>query len=650
MEQTEGPDPYQASTQNYSDYGSGVGAGAGQRYGNLGDRSNNERQQENAPMDSLRQSHGQSRTSWRPVSASVNGRDSRSSAGAPVSQQSSALGYADHRERVMSPRIVEKPKVRPMPIDERFLLAPTAPFSAVKRGERTNSNTKSPVIPPLSFGDGGSGTLGIRTEGEEEERPLEIRKERPLEIRKEKPRETRKEKVVETPSPRPLKNPARKNRWSGAELSVSTVSSELTPAGSPQPSPVWSFVPSEFRPDAEPENSPQAFHALTAEEPIVLPPSTQSSGPSSPEFAGRMNGSTSKPPSVSSRAGSASSTRSSFLGGWKLAMRSLSGRGDDDKNTADGENAPVGVGSGGGWIQRRRGSFSTPRPPSAERAQHRSYAQEYKEFRASKAKAAGTENDASARKRVSDPVRTPGAPVVPPEGTRDVGGVTADRKSWGQKLKHVEQRLQHKKGMSAPAAAKSTDIAPVPEPKDIPRPEQHTRHMSMPSASYTDPQPVANTVIKTPARPVSDIHSAAISMLTNGTKPHHVPAELPIASSSRIAPQPASNHSSHPKPHHIVSPLCNEVGDSPSGLTKELSPTREAKGKGPAPYHFPATMSSPTVAAGATAIKTSLPSTRPKTPPKPIAKLFVICCRCKVYITPTTPRFTPHYVIYGELY
>ena len=115
---------------------------------------------------------------------------------------------------------------------------------------------------------------------------------------------------------------------------------------------------------------------MTTEEPIVLPARTSI-----------LHTQTAPAATPATRSNSSKKTqRNSFMGGWKLNRKTVRQEAEADDCAIDDTpvvEPPIGVGEGGGWIYRRRGSFSSPRPPSAEKAQHKAFAQEYRDFRKS---------------------------------------------------------------------------------------------------------------------------------------------------------------------------------------------------------------------------------------------------------------------------
>ncbi|KAI5781487.1 hypothetical protein EDC01DRAFT_240055 [Geopyxis carbonaria] len=498
----------------------------------------------------------------------------------------------------------QKPRAKTFPIDDEFLLPPTAPFAKPERPARESSGSPLlPPLPPFQAGDFGFESSSGSSSQESVE-PLRMRTTEPIM----KP---------------PVKNPRRKSSR------PSSLASIQSPVLSAEPSPVRSFTAEEYQAEiSEDESShPGVFHAVTADEPIVLPNSQRTSSQPSPEAMPEESQTKTTtqtravvPPPVNNRPRK-SEERGSFLGGWKLAMKNFESTRESAAETKP-DNRPIGVGSGGGWIQRRRGSFSSPRPPSAEKAQHKSYAQEYKEFRNTKSSHGGS---GSSKHSSSDGARQPttttntsttttfattAAPAAqltkastePPPTTPTLRRSTGStRKSFMEKMRNVEARLQ-KRDNEPPAPVGTVDD------KDLVSLEVAAKQMSMLETQLASGRPLSppdsRDGIPAPLK-IEKKGSAAVAP-RNGYPPQ---------------PAPPPGHKSHKKTKSI-SPLRNEVG------TVSPTPTAEAgakldKGKGRA--------SAPEPMAPALVSRKSGGATRPPTPPKPIAKLFVICCRCKYW-------------------
>lgn len=399
-------------------------------------------------------------------------------------------------------------------------------------------------------------------------------------------------------------------------------------------------VPERWLPQ-ELEAEPASFHALTAEEPIVLPSSAEQSPESSPE-----------PPSVefakpvpTTRKKSATKT-SSFLGGWKLAMsnsRPTRPGVDDEKPGSPENDAPVGVGDGGGWIHRRKGSFSSTRPPSGEKAKHKQFGQEYKEFRAQK-KAEAMGGSAASSKRGSVEISSHGAPV---EGAAALGatlGTTTIEKS-GEKMKLAEARQMRRE----------SDL--VLETNGIVGLDVAIRQMNLleEQAKSGKPPSPPDSRDGNEAPPPTDLEKSYLAGSERGHASHSSSASssspLPIGSLiSHPAPPTGNTAPSSRKPESkgkSRSPLRNEVGSSPDSPPPSQSKGKSRETSPPAENHTPThtrdgSKSSsrhsansqyppPSEYLGRGARSSGTASMRPQTPPKPIAKLFVICCRCKYW-------------------
>lgn len=393
------------------------------------------------------------------------------------------------------------------------------------------------------------------------------------------------------------------------------------------------------------------FHALTAEEPIVLPSSAEQSPEVSPS---RTSTEFSQPP-TKGRARRKSDAVSSFLGGWKLAMMgggSSSSTVSNDKavsNSSDSDAPPVGVGDGGGWIHRRKGSFSSTRPPSRERSKQSAYAQEYKELRAQKASESGSSSKASSKRSsaVSRDGNVP--PISPIEGTgvsAILGGLST-RERFGEKMKAVEARQMRRESEG--------DLViqpPVPaiEPSQIPAREVVSldvavRQMNLLEEQLKKGRPLSPPDSREGEKSDSDkgYHAESEYSLTDAaTNSRQNSANSSTQNSGQSSPSGSINQKFQllpaPRPQ-----LAEQKTAEPTGKGKSRSPLRneiDSDSVSPTPEqpksssrhsgtlvksdHFGRPKSSGAGLEGGS-------SSKPATPPKPIAKLFVICCRCKYW-------------------
>ncbi|KAL0640625.1 hypothetical protein Q9L58_000294 [Maublancomyces gigas] len=401
------------------------------------------------------------------------------------------------------------------------------------------------------------------------------------------------------------------------------------------------------------------FHALTAEEPISLP----SSAEQTPESSPRMN--ESPQPPTKGRVRRKSDAVSSFLGGWKLAMMGSSHSSstlNNEKSTStssESDAPPVGVGDGGGWIHRRKGSFSSTRPPSREKSKHGAYAQEYKEFRAQK-QAEGTpsktsskaSSKASSKRSSKDSVST-----SPVEGT-GVSAILGNSPTKEQKMKGIEVRRNgsDSEGIKTvnihlasvePAKIETSEVVSLdvavrqmnlleerlskgrplspPDSRDGEKPapvgtgESDKGYHAGSEYSQTD------TTLSTPQN--SRQNSAQSSARNSGTSS---PAgSINQKSQLHSAPRPSLAKQTTADKGKSRSPLRNEIDSDSVSSSSDEKKERERKNspRHPASSEF----SLGKVKNTGTGLGDLSSGSRPPTPPKPIAKLFVICCRCKYW-------------------
>jgi hypothetical protein len=388
------------------------------------------------------------------------------------------------------------------------------------------------------------------------------------------------------------------------------------------------------------------FHAITTEEPILLSSSTDSSQDTSPvrtEFPLRSQLHT-QPAFDDLRK---KEEKGSFLGGWKLAMRK-NFTGDDSRRLSIGEaDAPVGVGPGGGWVQRRRGSFSSPRPPSAEKAKHKTFSQEYREFRASKASASSS--NSSKRSSVDNQGYTPGgngtfsARAAGSTNTKDdeakntktsIKSSGSTRKNFLEKMKSVEARQKQRN--------RSPDKA-VAVAKQVPDSDLVSLDVAVQQMSQLEEQLKSGRPLSPPdSRDGVDSSTtvAPLNIKDKGkdraapTTSEPVPIQQPIKSSSStdalslkrntLQPAPPPGHKSHKK-DKSMSPLRHEMGSTPPPVPEK---NKDKRNQSPSSSHHSATSAMPPPSEYLGKQRTSLSTvgtSRPPTPPKPIAKLFVVC-------------------------
>ncbi|KAF8249809.1 hypothetical protein K440DRAFT_187445 [Wilcoxina mikolae CBS 423.85] len=564
----------------------------------------------------------------------------------PIPPRPDSLVFKSSNEQNGIKKLSEtKPKARSVPIDNEFLLPPTAPFagSPSSSEQPPRSSNGSPVLPPLpSFR---SGDFGFVTA------PSSISSRDSLRSEVEKP-------------PLSPKHPGRKAH--SRSSSRSPPRSEIT-----QPAPKTT-PPSPLRPYTPPESSVDpavdfdfTFHAVTAEEPIVLPStsSTQSS-----------NASPSGSPLPVQPEAKKKERRGSFLGGWKLAMKRASGT-ETGRDTPIND-PPVGVGSGGGWIYRRRGSFSSPRPPSAEKMQHKTYAQEYKEFRQSK----GNNSSVSLKSSTTDPAAPATAvpatastfaaraaaagiqpstqqqpePPQPPqqELTRHASAPVSSvkpsrstRKNFREKMKSVEARFIQKHPPPAPPSIIGKEI----DEKELVGLDVAVRQMGLLEEQLKSGRPLSPPDSREgekskenekqqqqqnqhdiPVAPLTIVktNSSVNSFKEEEKSPIPTPTSSPGVGVGRNIAPPPSNHTKTKS----LSPLRNQVDtSSPPSPKIDKGKAKEGDGSIVSSKHSSSSIYPPPSEYLGKSRTSSGGVSRPPTPPKPVAKLFVICCRCKYW-------------------
>jgi len=383
---------------------------------------------------------------------------------------------------------------------------------------------------------------------------------------------------------------------------------------------------------------PTSFHAITAEEPIVLPSSSETSPQSSPEFKSAEFAKPLPKPQGNGKP----NERNSFLGGWKLALvnsRGGSASPEDEKAASPDGDAPVGVGDGGGWIHRRKGSFSSTRPPSAEKSKHKQFGQEYKEFRAQK-----KAESAASSKRTS---RENSAPTSPVEGTgvsAILGGTGSSKGGLKEKMRSSEARQIQREdsGMDAneivglDAAVRQMNLLEQKLQSGKPLSPPDSRNGGTPSVELDKGYLASSEQSRT-----SQSSSAASSS---------VPSPTESSKGQNLVPGQPPAHKKNDSKGKSRSPLRHEIGSSSvSSSSAPTPPTSVEKGKGrevdsnhaqestksssrhpvnsqyPPPSDYLGQQKNSLVGTG------SGSSAGPPAPSKPIAKLFVICCRCKYW-------------------
>jgi len=559
----------------------------------------------------------------------------------PIPPRPESLVFKSSNEQSGIKKLSEiRPKAKSVPIDNEFLLPPTAPFAGSSPSEQSpRPSNGSPILPPLpSFR---SGDLGFVTA------PSSISSRDSLRQEEEKP-------------PLSPKHPGRKAHSRSASRSPQR--SETTqPAPKHTPlSPLRPYTPPDsIHPALDPDF---IFHAVTAEEPIVLPSTPTQSSTTSPSGS---------PLPVQPEA-KKKERRGSFLGGWKLAMKKASGT-ETGRDTPIND-PPVGVGSGGGWIYRRRGSFSSPRPPSAEKMQHKTYAQEYKEFRQSK----GNNSSVSSKSSTTDPstpatastfaARAAAAGIQPSaqqqsgppqsapqqqatqqlESSAPVSSVKpsrSTRKNFREKMKSVEARFTQKH----PAPAPPKIIGKEVDEKELVGLDVAVRQMGLLEEQLKSGRPLSPPDSREgekskenekqqnqhdrPIAPLTIVKTNSPISIFKEEEKGSIPSPTSSPGVGRSILQPAPSPSNHTKTK-TLSPLRNQV-DTSSPLSPKIDKGKAKEGDGSiaSSKYSSSSIYSPPPSEYLGKYKTSSGGvSRPPTPPKPVAKLFVICCRCKVCI------------------
>lgn len=381
---------------------------------------------------------------------------------------------------------------------------------------------------------------------------------------------------------------------------------------------------------------PISFHAITAEEPIVLPSSSETSPQSSPEFKSAEFAEPPQKPQGNRK----SNERNSFLGGWKLALansRGASASPEDEKAVSPDGDAPVGVGDGGGWIHRRKGSFSSTRPPSAEKSKHKQFGQEYKEFRAQK-----KAESAASSKRTS---RENSVPTSPVEGTgvsAILGGTGSSKDGPKEKMRSSEARQIQREDNGVDAnEIVGLDVA--------------VRQMNLLEQQLRSGKPLSPPDSRDGETPSVELDKGYFaSSEQSRTSQSSSPASSSVSSPTEtpkgqnIVPGPPPTHKKGDSKGKSRSPLRHEIGSS-SAPSSPTPPTSAEKGKGrevdskhaqespksssrhPANFQYPPPSEYLGQPKSSGAVTGSGSSAAPPAPSKPIAKLFVICCRCKYW-------------------
>lgn len=401
------------------------------------------------------------------------------------------------------------------------------------------------------------------------------------------------------------------------------------------------------------------FHALTAEEPITLP----SSAEQTPESSPRPGGAEFAQPPTKGRVRRKSDAVSSFLGGWKLAMMGgshPSSTVNNDKSiitSSESDAPPVGVGDGGGWIHRRKGSFSSTRPPSRERSKHGAYAQEYKEFRAQK-QAEGTPSGASSKassKRSSKDSAKDSASTSPVEGTgvSAILGNLSARERFGGKKNPEARKGSENEGIRAvnvhPAGVEpgkiettevvSLDVA-VRQMNLLEEQLKKGRPLSPPDSRDGEKPAPVGTGESDKGYHAGSEYSQTDTTLSTPQNSRQNSAQSSAQNSGTSSPAGSINHHPAPRPQLVKqtttdkgksrSPLRNEIDSDSLSSGGEEKKERERKNS-PRQHTNSTEYSLGKVKNSGTGSGDLSSGSRPPTPPKPIAKLFVICCRCKYW-------------------
>lgn len=412
-------------------------------------------------------------------------------------------------------------------------------------------------------------------------------------------------------------------------------------------------------------------HALTAEEPIPLPSSAEQTPSSSPPTVQAEFEQQQQQP-VKGRARRKSDAVSSFLGGWKLTMMGggSSSSSRNDKVISSGSESdvsPVGVGDGGGWIHRRKGSFSSTRPPSRDRSKHSSYAQEYKEFRAQKAaegtaalaSASSSKRSSQSASREGSVAPVPQAPASPVEGGTGVSGIlgiTRERNAVeGRRTKR--ESGGYASGSNLPPVP-TVDPSKIASASEIVSLDVAVRQMQLLEKQLKKGRPLSPPDSRDGEKSESDrgYHAGSeySQTTTAASSSRQGSADSSQQNSSSSSPTGSINQKFHvtpsPQPSSSKqqqqqttdstgkgksrSPLRNEI-DSESVSADEKKKLERPKSMGRHSSSGPAARQqqdyfSRPKSSGA-GLEPGSGGTRPPTPPKPIAKLFVICCRCKYW-------------------
>lgn len=544
------------------------------------------------------------------------------------------LGTAQYPNNlIQQPTTPQRAQTFPTPLNTD--LAPPTAFQLSQMGRTPNG---SPILPPLpSFQSGGFGFDLPNTNNDNRFTQTNTGRQR--------------YKQASPPLPSPGAPPLPERR----RPTVFTESGMHSPIlGSPLiESPMVVQSPGDY-----------IFHALTAEEPIALP----SSAEQTPESSPRPGGAEFSQPPTKGRVRRKSDAVSSFLGGWKLAMMGgshSSSTVSNDKSIASSESdaPPVGVGDGGGWIHRRKGSFSSTRPPSRERSKHGAYAQEYKEFRAQK-QAEGAPSKASSKassKRSSkDSVggnSKDSASTSPVEGTgvSAILGNLSARERFGGKTKSTEIRKGNEnEGIRAvnvhpagvePANIETTEVVSldvaVRQMNLLEEQLKKGRPLSPPDSRDGEKSAPVGAGESDKGYHAGSEYSQTDTTLSTPQNSRHNSAQSSAQNSGTSSPAGSINqHHSAPRPPLAKqttvdkgksrSPLRNEI-DSDSVLSGgEEKKERERKSLPRQPTNSTEYSLGKVKSSGMGSGDPSSGS-RPPTPPKPIAKLFVICCRCKYW-------------------
>lgn len=345
---------------------------------------------------------------------------------------------------------------------------------------------------------------------------------------------------------------------------------------------------------------------------------------------------------------------------------------DKAVGSSESDAPPVGVGDGGGWIHRRKGSFSSTRPPSREKSKHSAYAQEYREFRAQKqAESASSSKASSKRSSAASKESSPAVSPVEGTGVSAILGGLPTRERFGEKMKAAEVRqAKRESGEDIAIKVQSVKVYPVNvEPANIDASEVVSldvavRQMNLLEAQLKSRRPLSPPDSRDGEKPVpvgngeSDkgYHAGSEYSLTNTTAStpqdsRRSSAQSSVQNSGNSSPSgsinqkfqihaaPRSQQAGRKPGDSIVkgksrSPLRNEIdSDSVSSDPEEKrdrskSSSRHSANSAPVP---PSEYLGRPKSSGTGLESTTEGGSRPPTPPKPIAKLFVICCRCKYW-------------------